>query len=42
MVSHPVTNPDKFCNPVGSSERRIKHNEHLMIRLIKIGKIDKI
>ena len=41
MVSNPVTNPNKVCNPFGSSERRlIKHNEQLMVRLIKISKID--
>ena len=40
MVYNPVTNPNKVCDPFSSSERRIKHNEHLMIRLIKKGKID--
>ena len=40
MVSNPVTNPNKVCNPFGSSERRIKHNEQMMVRLIKISKID--
>ena len=40
MVSNPFINPNIVCNPFSSSERRIKkHDEHLMIILIKIGKI---
>ena len=39
MVSNPVAIPNKVYNPFGSSERRKKRNEQLMIRPIVSTKI---